>query len=123
MGGRLVIVMPHKTFWKESKGARLRTKQQAKEKDAREMAALYRLVYARDKYRCVACGKRVVVGSLNELERAHPHHIVFRSQSKALVKASTNVATVCVICHADVHDRRLFITGNADVRLTITRKG
>lgn len=108
-------------FPKPSKGARLRTEQTAKNAEAHQLSALYRKVYKRDDYCCVACGTWVVVGALNELKRAHPHHIVFRSQNKALVAVSGNVTTLCATCHADVHERRLFIRGNADGKLTIRR--
>lgn len=108
---------------KPSRGARLRMKKAANEKHSRELTALYRAVYLRDGYRCVACHRVVIPNALEELRRAHPHHIVFRSQATKAEKHTTkNVCTVCAICHGDIHDRKLFISGNADVRLTITRK-
>jgi len=107
---------------KPSRGQALRAKHAAKLAEARELAALYRYVYRRDQYRCVACTRRVVVGSPNELTRAHPHHIRPRSLADKAVKHTTaNVCTVCPFCHADIGDRTLLIDGNADTGLEIRR--
>ena len=109
-------------FPKPSKGARLRTKKATAAKASRELSDLYRKVYLRDGYRCVVCVRVVIPGAVDELRRAHPHHIVFRSQATKAEKHTTkNVCTVCAICHADIHERRLFITGNADTKLVIRK--
>lgn len=111
-------------FFKPSKGAALRAKHAAKLAEARALADLYRAVYKRDGYRCVACRRHVVVGSPDELKRAHPHHIVFRSQVPARQQLTTAaICTLCPFCHADVHDRTLVIRGNADLGLEIRREG
>ena len=108
---------------KIQKSVRLRTKQTAKAKQAKDLSALYRQVYQRDGYRCVACSRHVDPGALNELLRAHPHHVIFRSQAtKAEKHTSANVTTLCVHCHAAVHEGRLSITGNSDTKLKITRE-
>lgn len=109
------------TFWKTSKGDRLRAERTARTKAKTALTALYRKVYRRDHYRCVACGKPVVVGSTDELKRAHPHHVRPRSLvAKALKHTSANICCLCPICHADI-GHTLFISGNADTRLTIRR--
>lgn len=107
---------------KPSKGAMLRAKYARKLQVGRELAALYRTVYRRDGYRCVACPRPVVVGAVDELKRAHPHHIRPRSlASKAEKHTTANVCTVCPFCHADLGDRTLVITGDADTGLMIRR--
>jgi 5-methylcytosine-specific restriction endonuclease McrA len=106
---------------KPSKGAALRAKHAAKIAEARALAALYRAVYKRDGYRCVACRRPVVVGSPDPFKRAHPHHIIRRSNPSPDTHTSANVTTLCVFCHADVGDRTLVIRGNADLGVSIER--
>lgn len=109
---------------KPSRGQALRAKHAAKIAEARELAALYRSVYKRDQYRCVVCHRHVVVGAVDELKRAHPHHIRPRSVAdKAEKHTSANVCTVCPWCHADVGDRTLVIRGNADLGVSFKREG
>lgn len=107
---------------KPLRGDLLRAKHRAKHQDAYELSALYRQVYRRDNYACVACRRTVVVGSMDPFKKAHPHHIVFRSRAdKAAVNTTHNVCTVCPFCHADIHDHKLYIRGNADGVLHIVR--
>lgn len=107
---------------KPAKGTRLRAKSKARGKAKADLSALYGQVYARDGYRCRACGKHVTRNAVDELERAHPHHIVFRSRAgKADKHTTANVCTLCAVCHADVHDHTLTIRGNADQQLTMKR--
>ena len=109
-------------FQKPSRGDALRAKRTRKNAAASALSALYRCVYQRDGYRCVACRKPVVVGALEEWKRTHPHHIIPRSlASKAVKHTSQNVCTVCPFCHSDIHDKRLFITGDANKTLKIRR--
>lgn len=49
----------------------------------------------------------------------HHHHIVFRSQGGK--DTTENLITVCTQCHADIHERRIRVTGNANVTLKIER--
>lgn len=110
------------THFKTPQGDRVRAKQTAKGKAAKALSVLYAVVYKRDKYQCVACGKPVVVGSPDELKRAHPHHIIPRSLAAKAIKHTTmNVCTVCPFCHGDINDRNLFVSGNADKKLKIRR--
>lgn len=107
---------------KPKKGVRLRKQQADDVKASRTLSELYRAVYKRDHYQCVVCRRHVTPGAVEELERAHPHHIVFRSQAgKAEKHTLENVVTLCPFCHADVHDRRLYISGNAQKKLTIRK--
>lgn len=116
-----VMAMPFCPQPKPSRGVRLRTKKAANVKASRELTALYREVYQRDHYRCVACKAHVEVNGLNELTRAHPHHIIRRSHASKDIKHTTgNICTLCPTCHSDETERRLWIRGNADKVLTIT---
>jgi HNH endonuclease len=114
--------LPVGALEKPRKGERLRMAKATLDKASRALTTLYAKVYKRDGYQCVVCRRPVVVGSPNELKRAHPHHIVFRSSTK-LPKTekhtTANVCTLCPMCHGDVHDRKLFISGNADEQLDI----
>lgn len=48
------------------------------------------------------------------------HHIIFRSQGGP--DTTENLCTVCATCHADIHDRKVLVTGNANKALHIERK-
>jgi 5-methylcytosine-specific restriction endonuclease McrA len=112
-----------RAHFKTPKGARLRMAKATAAKAVRSLSALYRTVYQRDGYRCVVCRAPVDPASLEPLKRAHPHHIVPRSLAGTAIKHTTaNLCTVCPICHADIGDKVLSITGNADRYLTIRRK-
>jgi 5-methylcytosine-specific restriction endonuclease McrA len=77
-------------------------------------------VDARDKHRCRACGKPAPINGVGVLQKAHRHHIVYRSAGGQDV--SSNLATLCARCHNDVHQSRLDIEGNADIALTFKRR-
>lgn len=117
--------MSGRPFWKPSRRAALRAKHAPKLAAARERTALYRAVYKRDQYRCVVCKRPVVVGAVDELKRAHPHHIKPRSlyPKDPELHTTANVCTICPFCHADVGDRTLVIRGNADLGVEIRREG
>jgi len=51
---------------------------------------------------------------------AHLHHIVYRSRSKKLRWATSNLCFLCIAHHALEHAGRIHISGNADDELTIT---
>jgi 5-methylcytosine-specific restriction endonuclease McrA len=80
---------------------------------------VYRAVDARDQYRCRACGERCSPSATSLLQKAHRHHIRFRSAGGETVTA--NVVTVCARCHADLHAYRLTIEGDANKQLQIRR--
>jgi hypothetical protein len=51
---------------------------------------------------------------------AHLHHIVYRSRSKKLRWATSNLCFLCVAHHRLEHAGRISISGNADDELVIT---
>lgn len=69
-----------------------------------------KLVLARDGRRCRVCHTR---------DGVDVHHIRFRSAGRE--DSSANCATLCRICHTDVHGYRLTISGNADGKLKVER--
>jgi 5-methylcytosine-specific restriction endonuclease McrA len=75
-------------------------------------ARVCREVDARDGDRCRVCLRFVLSGR-------HHHHLVFRSQGGA--DTTANLITVCAGCHADIHERRIAVTGNANGPLTLRR--
>ena len=93
-------------FIKTSK--RKAAKNRAKAANYRKVCAQ---VEARDRKCCRVCGVFMFLP-------AH-HHIVFRSQGGE--DTTANLCTVCFRCHADIHDRRIRVTGNANETLTIER--
>jgi 5-methylcytosine-specific restriction endonuclease McrA len=107
---------------KPSKAARLKLTAILERAARGRLTKLYAYVYKRDGYRCVACRRVVVPNAVDELKRAHPHHIVPRARaSKALVHTKENICSLCPMCHADVTEHRLTIVGNAEASLTIRR--
>ena len=64
----------------------------------RKLHELYMRVYARDKGKCVVCGKGVPVG-------VPPHHIVYRSRGGEDVME--NLVTLCYNCHRAIHDGKI----------------
>lgn len=95
---------------------RIAAKKAAKRDADRQRSKIYRQVERRDNYRCRACGDPVKVGSVHELDRAHHHHIRFRSQGGD--DSTPNVVLLCPLCHAAIHERagtkRLHLSGDAD---------
>ncbi len=63
-------------------------------------------------------GGRCVVDGCKERSR-HLHHIVYRSQSKRLRWATSNLCSLCVWHHAMEHAGRITIAGNANKTLLI----
>lgn len=49
----------------------------------------------------------------------HHHHVRFRSQGGT--DTTDNLCVVCSRCHADIHERRIRVTGNANATLKIER--
>jgi hypothetical protein len=80
---------------------------------------IYRAVNARDLYACRSCGRSVSPSAIGLLQRAHHHHIVFRSAGGDT--SMSNVCLLCAVCHADVHAHRLTVEGDANKRLKIRR--
>lgn len=92
-----------------------------KAKDAhREWLDVCAAVDARDKGRCRCCGKRAPLNGVGVLERAHRHHIVYRSAGGA--DSASNLVLLCPRCHFDEHAHRMKVEGNADEALTFFRK-
>lgn len=99
-------------------------KRKAKRQRQKAFTAAWQLVWDRDKGRCRACGFRVQQGLIGSglASEGNVHHIVKRSQSKALREATSNMVLLDAKCHHDAHAGALKIEGNADERLTFTRK-
>ena len=90
----------------------------ALEKEIEEAAvwtAVCKVVDARDKRICRACGKRSELDAVGLLKHGHRHHIVYRSAGGEDVSA--NLVTLCARCHNAEHRHRLRIEGDADVKL------
>jgi len=75
-------------------------------------AAARKAVRARDGKRCAVPGCRDA--------GVHLHHIVYRSKSKKLRWATSNLIYLCLAHHRLEHAGRITISGNADEHLTIT---
>ena len=87
-------------------------KAQRKADEAKAIKACYAAVDARDGHRCRVCRKPV--GGVGMLEARHRHHLVYRSRGGE--HSAANVLTVCVKCHAAIHDAEIRLSGNANAR-------
>lgn len=61
---------------------------------------LSRAVYNRDDWHCRHCNRNC---------NLTPHHVTYQSADKSLVYEMSNLLTLCMKCHDDVHERRLAI--------------
>ena len=77
------------------------------------MRACYAAVDRRDGPACRVCGARV--GGLGTLDARHHHHLVYRSKGGA--HETGNCLSLCVQCHAAVHNAEIRLSGDADARL------
>ena len=110
------------TFFKWEQPSRVDTAKAKKREAETLQREVYRAVDARDKGRCRACGKACSAYAVTMLEKAHHHHIVYRSAQGE--QASSNVVTLCAQDHDAIHVKRtLAIDGNADIALTFSKRG
>jgi hypothetical protein len=92
------------------------------ERKAKRLAAkkdherkVHQQVDTRDRMCCRVCGHYSSPMAVGVLERAHRHHLVYRSHGGKTETA--NLLTLCAKCHNEVHvDHTLSLEGNADLR-------
>lgn len=108
------------SFFKWDMPSRFDKKLEDELNEAAVWTALCKVVDARDKRICRACGKHSDLDAVGLLLRGHRHHIVYLSAGGK--DESSNVVTLCAKCHNDEHRHRLRIDGNADERLEFWRK-
>jgi 5-methylcytosine-specific restriction endonuclease McrA len=109
--------MGHRSFFKHDAPSRVATKRQAKADEAELDRAVCKAVDERDRYRCRVCGRRCNPSALDMLQKAHRHHITYRSAGGAT--SSDNVVTLCADCHSEEHAHRLAVRGNADTGIEV----
>jgi len=71
-------------------------------------------VTLRDESCCRVCGKFCNPRAVGLLQRAHHHHVVYRSRGGAT--STGNLVLLCARCHDDEHGGRLQLSGHADER-------
>lgn len=77
-----------------------------------------RLVDLRDGHHCRVCGSWTNPDGLTLLDRGHRHHLIYRSAGGP--DETWNVATICSKHHAEEHDGKLQLSGDADARDPVT---
>lgn len=97
-------------------------KDHAKKAKEREATKTRKAIRKRDHDKCRCCGKPALWDAPAAANRAHVHHLVFRSASKALQDAPTNLITLCGLCHAKVHSRELEVIGTDATKPVLFRK-
>ena len=71
-----------------------------------EVYLLHQWVYTRDGGKCRVCGRR---------DNLHIHHIIFRSQGGT--NETSNLITLCLQHHTDVHMHKLTLVGNSNEKV------
>lgn len=93
---------------------RFREKQNKRREEANILRELRLYVFQRDSYCCRACKRFINPNAMGVLNRPHLHHIKYRSRGGMDTKENT--CALCPQCHHDVHDAKLRITGDAELR-------
>jgi 5-methylcytosine-specific restriction endonuclease McrA len=81
-----------------------------------------REVRERDRHHCRCCGTSVMPGAITPRHRAEVHHIVKRSQSKALALDMDNLITTCSLCHAGIHAGEITMIGRTASTVTFRKR-
>lgn len=95
------------------------SKRARKAEDLAVWKAVCKQVDRRDGGRCRACCKRCDPNAVAMLERAHRHHIVYRSAGGE--DFDSNVITLCAICHGLQHAGMIDVRGNANYGIELWR--
>lgn len=103
------------SFFKWDQPSRFDTALEKEREAAAIWATVCKVVDARDKRMCRACGKRSDLYTVGLTKRGHRHHIVYLSAGGQDV--SNNIVTLCAECHNAEHRHRLRIEGDADEKL------
>lgn len=105
-----------------SKWARRVDREKRKAAERRAEAAVWsdlrKRVFARDGGRCRAYGLPLKLYSVNPLEQAHTHHIVFRSAGGQDVMS--NLITLSPAAHQQIHQHKLDVAGDGNGVVTFT---
>jgi 5-methylcytosine-specific restriction endonuclease McrA len=113
--------MPHETNFKWDKPTRRDDKAKEERDELAHEREVYKAVDLRDRKRCRACGRKSNPNGVGLLDRAHHHHVIYRSAGGPT--ETWNVALICASCHDEEHVKRtLQIEGNADEGLTFWRR-
>lgn len=99
---------PSVTLRKPPKGTAAKARRARKRLKDAELAGNAQQVRWRDMDRCRVCGSG---------QGVEVHHIRFRSQG--VDHSTANLVCLCAQCHARVHARRIWLSGNADEALVI----
>lgn len=112
--------MAHQTFFKSDMKTRVDVALADDAADSKQWRKVCAFVDARDERSCRCCDKRTNP-DMTGLLRGHRHHIVYRSAGGP--DETWNVCTLCPSCHDAEHVKRtLTVEGNADEKLTFSRK-
>jgi hypothetical protein len=109
-----------RSAFKGKEPSRVRVRKMRNAEQLAAWKAVCKQVDARDGYRCRVCGRRADPNAVGLVDRAHRHHIVYRSAGGEDDEA--NVITLCAECHAEQHAGRLDVKGNARTGVEVWRQ-
>lgn len=107
----------HQTNFKHELPSRFDVKKAKADADEKHERDVYGLVDIRDRRCCRVCGKKADPTAVGVLQRAHHHHVIYRSAGGPT--DTWNVCLLCAKCHNAEHKHRIRIEGNADEGLTL----
>ena len=112
------------TFFKHDMETRAESKAKRTKAKEANWLAVCKQVDARDRGRCRACYRQCDTKAIDPQERAHRHHVEFRSKGGQDV--ASNLVLLCATCHDRVHVKRTLrieptTAHGADGPLTIWR--
>lgn len=109
--------MTHQTFFKHDIPSRVERKKCRDREDRSAYLAVCKQVDKRDCGRCRVCLKRCNPNAVTMLDRAHRHHIIYRSAGGP--DFDWNVVTLCAMCHDQQHRGLIDVRGSATAGIEI----
>lgn len=112
--------MAHVTNFKHDLKSRFDLKKQQADEAEKHERDVYAAVDLRDKRCCRVCGVKADPTAVGVLQKAHHHHLVYRSAGGPT--ETSNIALLCAKCHNAEHKHQIVIEGNADEGLTLWKR-
>lgn len=112
--------MAHVTNFKHELPSRYDTKKAKAVEAAAHELVVYKAVDVRDQRCCRVCGAKADPNAVGVLNKAHHHHIVYRSAGGPT--ETWNIVLLCAKCHNAEHKHLIKMEGNADEALTFWKK-
>lgn len=118
--GGIVMAIDYSQFAIPKGPSRYDTKKARQAEAENTERQVYAAVTLRDESCCRVCGRFCNPRAVSLLQRAHHHHITYRSRGGAT--STGNVCLLCADCHDDEHKGKFQLSGDADQRDPISKR-